>query len=248
MTEAKEIAGQGVKAKIDGHWVLAGNKKLMDAENVNMYQNAEGDGKFGTVVYIAVDGKFRGHLVISDEVKPTSKQAIIQLIVQGVHTVMLTGDSPRVGEYVAKELGVQEVHGGLLPADKVEWVEKLLAAKRPRTELVFVGDGINDAPVLMRADIGIAMGALGSDAAIEAADIVLMDDDPAKISLAMRISRKCMRIVYQNIVFALAVKALCLILTALGITNMWWGVFADVGVMILAVLNATRMLNVKEYR
>ena len=248
VTEAKEIAGQGVKAKIDGHWVLAGNKKLMDAENVNMYQNAEGDGKFGTVVYIAVDGKFRGHLVISDEVKPTSKQAIIQLIVQGVHTVMLTGDSPRVGEYVAKELGVQEVHGGLLPADKVEWVEKLLAAKRPRTELVFVGDGINDAPVLMRADIGIAMGALGSDAAIEAADIVLMDDDPAKISLAMRISRKCMRIAYENIVFALAVKAVCLVLTALGITNMWWGVFADVGVMVLAVLNATRMLNTRNYQ
>ena len=217
VTEAKEIAGQGVKAKIDGHWVLAGNKKLMDAENIN-------------------------------EVKPTSKQAIIQLIVQGVHTVMLTGDSPRVGEYVAKELGVQEVHGGLLPADKVEWVEKLLAAKRPKTELVFVGDGINDAPVLMRADIGIAMGALGSDAAIEAADIVLMDDDPAKISLAMRISRKCMRIAYENIVFALAVKAVCLVLTALGITNMWWGVFADVGVMVLAVLNATRMLNTRNYQ
>ena len=248
VTEAKEIAGQGVKAKVDGHWVLAGNKKLMDAENVNMYQNGEGDGKFGTVVYIAVDGKFRGLLVISDEVKPTSKQAIINLIVQGVHTVMLTGDSPRVGEYVAKELGVQEVHGGLLPADKVEWVEKLLAAKRPRTELAFVGDGINDAPVLMRADIGIAMGALGSDAAIEAADIVLMDDDPAKISLAMRISRKCMRIAYENIVFALAVKAACLVLTALGITNMWWGVFADVGVMVLAVLNATRMLNTRNYQ
>ena len=248
VTEAKEIAGQGVKAKVDGHWVLAGNKKLMDAENVNMYQNGEGDGKFGTVVYIAVDGKFRGLLVISDEVKPTSKQAIINLIVQGVHTVMLTGDSPRVGEYVAKELGVQEVHGGLLPADKVEWVEKLLAAKRPRTELAFVGDGINDAPVLMRADIGIAMGALGSDAAIEAADIVLMDDDPAKISLAMRISRKCMRIAYENIVFALAVKAVCLVLTALGITNMWWGVFADVGVMVLAVLNATRMLNTRNYQ
>ena len=248
VTEAKEIAGQGVKAKVDGHWVLAGNNTLMDAENVNMYQNGEGDGKFGTVVYIAVDGKFRGLLVISDEVKPTSKQAIINLIVQGVHTVMLTGDSPRVGEYVAKELGVQEVHGGLLPADKVEWVEKLLAAKRPRTELVFVGDGINDAPVLMRADIGIAMGALGSDAAIEAADIVLMDDDPAKISLAMRISRKCMRIAYENIVFALAVKAVCLVLTALGITNMWWGVFADVGVMVLAVLNATRMLNTRTYQ
>ena len=248
VTEAKEIAGQGVKAKIDGHWVLAGNKKLMDAENVNMYQNAEGDGKFGTMVYIAVDGKFRGHLVISDEVKPTSKQAITHLNVQGVHTVMLTGDSPRVGEYVAKELGVQEVHGGLLPADKVEWVEKLLAAKKPKTELAFVGDGINDAPVLMRADIGIAMGALGSDAAIEAADIVLMDDDPAKIGLAMRISRKCMRIAYENIVFALAVKAICLILTALGITNMWWGVFADVGVMVLAVLNATRMLDTRNYQ
>ena len=222
---------------------------LMDIrpESANL-EDAEGDGKFGTVVYIAVDGKFRGHLVISDEVKPTSKQAIIQLIVQGVHTVLLTGDSPRVGEYVAKELGVQEVHGGLLPADKVEWVEKLLAAKRPRTELVFVGDGINDAPVLMRADIGIAMGALGSDAAIEAADIVLMDDDPAKISLAMRISRKCMRITYENIVFALAVKAACLVLTALGITNMWWGVFADVGVMVLAVLNATRMLNTRNYQ
>ena len=187
VTEAKEIAGQGVKAKVDGHWVLAGNKKLMDAENVNMYQNGEGDGKFGTVVYIAVDGKFRGLLVISDEVKP-------------------------------------------------------------RTELAFVGDGINDAPVLMRADIGIAMGALGSDAAIEAADIVLMDDDPAKISLAMRISRKCMRIAYENIVFALAVKAVCLVLTALGITNMWWGVFADVGVMVLAVLNATRMLNTRNYQ
>ena len=248
VTEAKEIAGQGVKAKIDGHWVLAGNKKLMQAENVNMYQNAEGDGKFGTVVYIAVDGKFRGHLVISDEVKPTSKKAITHLNVQGVHTVMLTGDSPRVGEYVAKELGIQEVHGGLLPADKVEWVEKLLAAKKPKTELAFVGDGINDAPVLMRADIGIAMGALGSDAAIEAADIVLMDDDPAKISLAMRISRKCMRIAYENIVFALAVKAICLILTALGITNMWWGVFADVGVMVLAVLNATRMLDTRNYQ
>ena len=248
VTEAKEIAGQGVKAKVDGHWVLAGNKKLMDAENVNMYQNGEGDGKFGTVVYIAVDGKFRGLLVISDEVKPTSKQAIINLIVQGVHTVMLTGDTPAVAELVAKDLGIDEVHAGLLPADKVEWVEKLLGQKPAKKELAFVGDGINDAPVLMRADIGIAMGALGSDAAIEAADVVLMDDDPAKISLAMRISRKCMTIAYQNIVFALAIKALCLILTALGITNMWWGVFADVGVMVLAVLNATRMLNVKQYQ
>ena len=247
VTDAKEIAGQGVKATIDGHTVLAGNFKLMQAENVNIHQHAEGDGKFGTVVYVACDGEFLGHLVISDEAKPTSKKAIAQLNAQDVRTVMLTGDSPRVAEYVAKDLGVSEVHGGLLPADKVEWVEKLLAEKKPKTELAFVGDGINDAPVLMRADIGIAMGALGSDAAIEAADIVLMDDDPAKISLAMRISRKCMHIAYENIVFALAVKAICLILTALGITNMWWGVFADVGVMVLAVLNATRMLDTRNY-
>ena len=163
-------------------------------------------------------------------------------------TVMLTGDAPAGAELVAKDLGIDEVHAGLLPADKVAWVEKLLAQKPEKKELAFVGDGINDAPVLMRADIGIAMGALGSDAAIEAADIVLMDDDPAKISLAMRISRKCMRIAYENIVFALAVKAVCLVLTALGITNMWWGVFADVGVMVLAVLNATRMLNTRNYQ
>ncbi len=247
LTDAKEIAGQGVKATIDGHTVLAGNYKLMQAENVDIHQHAEGDGKFGTVVYVACDGKFLGHLVISDEVKPTSKKAITHLKLQEVKTVMLTGDSPRVAEYVANDLGIEEVHGGLLPIDKVKWVEKLLAEKRPKTELAFVGDGINDAPVLMRADIGIAMGALGSDAAIEAADIVLMDDDPFKISLAMRISRKCMRIAYENIVFALAVKAICLILTALGITNMWWGVFADVGVMVLAVLNATRMLNTRNY-
>ena len=248
VTDAKEIAGQGVKATIDGHTVLAGNFKLMQAENVNIYQHAEGDGKFGTVVYVACDGEFLGHLVISDEAKPTSKKAITDLNLQEVRTVMLTGDSPRVAKYVADDLGVSEVHGGLLPADKVEWVEKLLAEKKPKTELAFVGDGINDAPVLMRADIGIAMGALGSDAAIEAADIVLMDDDPAKISLAMRISRKCMHIAYENIVFALAVKAICLILTALGITNMWWGVFADVGVMVLAVLNATRMLDTRNYQ
>ena len=247
VTEAKEIAGRGVKAKIDGHWVLAGNFKLMQSENVNVYQHAEGDGKFGTVVYIAVDGKFRGHLVISDEVKPSARRAITHLKLQGVRTVMLTGDTPRVGEYVANKLGMDEVHGGLLPVDKVQWVEKLLAAKKPKTELVFVGDGINDAPVLMRADIGIAMGALGSDAAIEAADVVLMDDDPFKISVAMRISRKCMKIAYENIVFALAVKAICLVLTALGIANMWWGVFADVGVMVLAVLNATRMLSTRNY-
>ena len=231
-SDAQEIAGHGVKTQVDGRTVLAGNARLMESEHID-YTAAEGAG---TIVYVARDGQFLGSILISDEEKPTAG------------TVMLTGDAPAVAELVAKDLGIDEVHAGLLPADKVAWVEKLLAQKPEKKELAFVGDGINDAPVLMRADIGIAMGALGSDAAIEAADIVLMDDDPAKISLAMRISRKCMRIVYQNIVFALAVKALCLILSALGITNMWWGVFADVGVMVLAVLNATRMLNVKEYQ
>ena len=243
-SDAQEIAGHGVKTQVDGRTVLAGNARLMESEHID-YTAAEGAG---TIVYVARDGQFLGSILISDEEKPTAGTAMQSLQAQGVRTVMLTGDAPAVAELVAKDLGIDEVHAGLLPADKVAWVEKLLAQKPEKKERAFVGDGINDAPVLMRADIGIAMGALGSDAAIEAADIVLMDDDPAKISLAMRISRKCMRIVYQNIVFALAVKALCLILTALGITNMWWGVFADVGVMILAVLNATRMLNVKEYQ
>ena len=243
-SDAQEIAGHGVKTQVDGRTVLAGNARLMESEHID-YTAAEGAG---TIVYVARDGQFLGSILISDEEKPTAETAMQGLQAQGVRTVMLTGDAPAVAELVAKDLGIDEVHAGLLPADKVAWVEKLLAQKPEKKELAFVGDGINDAPVLMRADIGIAMGALGSDAAIEAADIVLMDDDPAKISLAMRISRKCMRIVYQNIVFALAVKALCLILTTLGITNMWWGVFADVGVMILAVLNATRMLNVKEYQ
>lgn len=243
-SDAQEIAGHGVKTQVDGRTVLAGNARLMESEHID-YTAAEGAG---TIVYVARDGQFLGSILISDEEKPTAGTAMQGLQAQGVRTVMLTGDAPAVAELVAKDLGIDEVHAGLLPADKVAWVEKLLAQKPEKKELAFVGDGINDAPVLMRADIGIAMGALGSDAAIEAADIVLMDDDPAKISLAMRISRKCMRIVYQNIVFALAVKVLCLILTALGITNMWWGVFADVGVMVLAVLNATRMLNVKEYR
>ena len=243
-SDAQEIAGHGVKTQVDGRTVLAGNARLMESEHID-YTAAEGAG---TIVYVARDGQFLGSILISDEEKPTAGTAMQGLQAQGVRTVMLTGDAPAVAELVAKDLGIDEVHAGLLPADKVAWVEKLLAQKPEKKELAFVGDGINDAPVLMRADIGIAMGALGSDAAIEAADIVLMDDDPAKISLAMRISRKCMRIVYQNIVFALAVKALCLILTTLGITNMWWGVFADVGVMILAVLNATRMLNVKEYQ
>ena len=243
-SDAQEIAGHGVKTQVDGRTVLAGNARLMESEHID-YTAA---GGAGTIVYVARDGQFLGSILISDEEKPTAGTAMQGLQAQGVRTVMLTGDAPAVAELVAKDLGIDEVHAGLLPADKVAWVEKLLAQKPEKKELAFVGDGINDAPVLMRADIGIAMGALGSDAAIEAADIVLMDDDPAKISLAMRISRKCMRIVYQNIVFALAVKALCLILTALGITNMWWGVFADVGVMVLAVLNATRMLNVKEYQ
>ncbi len=242
--DAQELAGHGVKTLVDGKTVLAGNARLMDAEGI-AYTAAAGAG---TLVYVARQGQFIGSILISDEEKPTAKAAMQGLQAQGVRTVMLTGDSPAVAQAVAADLGIDEVHAGLLPADKVQWVETLLQQKPEKKELVFVGDGINDAPVLMRADIGIAMGALGSDAAIEAADVVLMDDDPAKISLAMRISRRCMRIVYQNIVFALAVKALCLVLTALGITNMWWGVFADVGVMVLAVLNATRMLNVKVYR
>ena len=242
--DAQELAGHGVKTLVDGKTVLAGNARLMDAEGI-AYTAASGAG---TLVYVARQGQFIGSILISDEEKPTAKAAMQGLQAQGVRTVMLTGDSPAVAQAVAADLGIDEVHAGLLPADKVQWVETLLQQKPEKKELVFVGDGINDAPVLMRADIGIAMGALGSDAAIEAADVVLMDDDPAKISLAMQISRRCMRIVYQNIVFALAVKALCLVLTALGITNMWWGVFADVGVMVLAVLNATRMLNVKVYR
>ena len=241
---AQELAGHGVKTLVDGKTVLAGNARLMDAEGI-AYTAAAGAG---TLVYVAREGQFIGSILISDEEKPTAKAAMQGLQAQGVRTVMLTGDSPAVAQAVAADLGIDEVHAGLLPADKVQWVETLLQQKPEKKELVFVGDGINDAPVLMRADIGIAMGALGSDAAIEAADVVLMDDDPAKISLAMQISRRCMCIVYQNIVFALAVKALCLVLTALGITNMWWGVFADVGVMVLAVLNATRMLNTKVYR
>ena len=242
--DAQEVAGHGVKTLVDGKTVLAGNARLMDAEGI-AYTAADGAG---TIVYVARQGQFIGSILISDEEKPTAKAAMQGLQAQGVRTVMLTGDSPAVAQAVAADLGIDEVHAGLLPADKVQWVETLLQQKPEKKELAFVGDGINDAPVLMRADIGIAMGALGSDAAIEAADVVLMDDDPAKISLAMRTSRRCMHIVYQNIVFALAVKALCLVLTALGITNMWWGVFADVGVMVLAVLNATRMLNVKVYR
>ena len=242
--DAQEIAGQGVRTLVDGRVVLAGNARLMDA---NCIAYTPDDGA-GSIVYVARDGQFLGSLLISDEEKPTAAAAMKDLRQQGVRTVMLTGDSPAVADKVAKELGIDEVHAGLLPADKVQQVETLLTQKPADKMLVFAGDGINDAPVLMRADIGIAMGALGSDAAIEAADVVLMDDDPAKIGLAMRIARKCMAIVYQNIVFALGVKFLCLLLSAVGVANMWWAVFADVGVMVLAVLNATRMLNVKSYR
>ena len=242
--DAQEIAGQGVRTLVDGRVVLAGNARLMET---NQIAYTADDGA-GSVVYLARDGRFLGSILISDEEKPTAQTAMEDLRRQGVRTVMLTGDSPAVADKVAQRLGIDEVHAGLLPADKVRQVEELLAHKPADKMLVFAGDGINDAPVLMRADIGIAMGALGSDAAIEAADVVLMDDDPAKIGLAMRIARKCMTIVYQNIVFALGVKFLCLLLSAVGVANMWWAVFADVGVMVLAVLNATRMLNVKSFR
>lgn len=242
--DAQEIAGQGVRTLVDGRVVLAGNARLMETNQITY----TADDGAGSVVYLARDGQFLGSILISDEEKPTAQTAMEDLRQQGVRTVMLTGDSPAVADKVAQRLGIDEVHAGLLPADKVRQVEELLAHKPADKMLVFAGDGINDAPVLMRADIGIAMGALGSDAAIEAADVVLMDDDPAKIGLAMRIARKCMTIVYQNIVFALGIKFLCLLLSAVGVANMWWAVFADVGVMVLAVLNATRMLNVKSFR
>ena len=242
VSDVQEIAGHGVKALVNGRTVLAGNARLMEQSGV-AFTPAEGAG---TVVYVARDGTFLGTVLISDEEKPTARKAIAALKAQGVRTVMLTGDAPAVAEKVAEGLGLDEVHAGLLPADKVEWVETLLNSKPAGKNLTFVGDGINDAPVLMRADVGIAMGALGSDAAIEAADVVLMDDDPAKLVTAMSIARKCMAIAYENIVFALVIKALFLLLGALGIANMWWAVFADVGVMVLAVLNATRMLQVKE--
>lgn len=242
LADVQEIGGHGVTATVDGHTVAAGNAKLMKSLNL-AYEEAVG---IGTVVYVAVDGVYAGYILIADVPKENSKAAIAALKKSGIRrTVMLTGDSARVAEHIAAELGLDEVHSELLPADKVEQVEQLLAAKGAKEMLAFVGDGINDAPVLSRADIGIAMGALGSDAAIEAADIVLMDDDPLKISLAMRIARKCLRIVYENIVFALTVKAVCLVLGALGIANMWVAIFADVGVMVLAVLNAIRCLKVK---
>ena len=242
VTDIEEISGNGVTAKVDGISVAAGNAKLMKRLGIS-YQECH---HVGTVIHMAVDGKYEGHILISDILKPHAKEAIAELKKAGIKkTVMLTGDSKRVADQVAKELGIGEVYSELLPADKVSKVEELLHQKFEKEKLAFVGDGINDAPVLSRADIGIAMGALGSDAAIEAADIVLMDDDPLKISKAIKIARKCIHIVYENIYFAIGIKILCLILGALGIANMWMAIFADVGVMIIAVLNAIRTLFVK---
>ena len=243
VTDIEEISGNGVVAKVDGVSVAAGNTKLMNRLGI-AYQDCH---HVGTVVHMAIDGKYAGHILISDIIKPHAREAIAELKKAGISkTVMLTGDSKRVADQVARELGIQEVYSELLPADKVSRVEELLNQKSEKDKLAFVGDGINDAPVLSRADIGIAMGALGSDAAIEAADIVLMDDDPLKISKAIKIARKCIRIVYENIYFAIGIKVLCLILGALGIANMWMAIFADVGVMIIAVLNAIRTLFVKK--
>lgn len=240
VSDVEEIGGHGVTALVDGRKVAAGNVKLMKKLGLS-YEEPK---NAGTEIHVAIDGKYAGYILISDVIKEHSKEAIHGLKKSGIRTVMLTGDSRRVAEHVALELGVDVAKSELLPADKVAEVEKLLEQKTDKEKLAFVGDGINDAPVLSRADLGIAMGAMGADAAIEAADIVLMDDDPAKIALAMKISRKTLRIVYENIVFALIVKALCLIFSAVGIANMWWAIFADVGVMILAVLNATRALRV----
>ncbi len=237
----EEVAGHGVKAVVDGKKVAAGNVKLMNKVGASV--TSEHDD--GTAVYVAIDGVYAGCITISDVVKPTSKEAIAGLKAGGIKTVMLTGDTARTAQRVGTELGLDEIHSELLPADKVAQVERLLGEKGAKENLAFVGDGINDAPVLSRADIGVAMGALGSDAAIEAADVVLMDDDPAKLALAMRISTRTLTIVRQNIVFALAVKLVCLLLGAIGIANMWVAIFADVGVMVLAVLNATRALRIK---
>lgn len=243
VTDIREISGHGVTGKVDGIEVAAGNSKLMKQLGI-AYRDCH---HVGTIVHMAVGGTYAGHIVISDELKPTSSEAMKKLKQTGIKkTVMLTGDTEAVAKAVAKEVSIDEYHAGLLPADKVTWVEKLLQEKSGKAKLAFVGDGINDAPVLSRADIGIAMGALGSDAAIEAADVVLMDDDPMKIAKAIRISGKCIRIVHQNIAFALGIKILCLILGAFGIANMWAAIISDVGVMILAVLNAIRALFVKD--
>lgn len=242
VTDVEEISGHGVTAKVDGVLVAVGNDKLMRSLGLS-YDACD---KIGTIVYVAVNGRYEGYILISDLLKPTSKEAISALHRGGIKkTVMLTGDRAAVASQVAKELGVDEVYSELLPADKVTKVEELLEKKGAKEKLAFVGDGINDAPVLSRADIGIAMGALGSDAAIEAADIVLMDDDPLKISKAIKISRKCLRIVYENTYFAIGIKLLCLVLVALGYANMWFAIFADVGVMVIAVVNAIRALFVK---
>ena len=243
VADIQEISGKGITAQVDGKAVAVGNDKLMQALDID----APAATAVGTIVYVALEGRYAGHIVIADTVKPGAKDAITALHKAGVtHTVMLTGDSEAVARQVAQQLGLDEVHSQLLPGDKVHRVEALLERKHSSQALAFVGDGINDAPVLSRADIGIAMGAMGSDAAIEAADIVLMDDDPKKISKAIRISRKCIGIVYQNIVFALGVKFACLALGAFGITNMWFAIFADVGVAVIAILNAIRALNVKK--
>ncbi len=244
VTDMEEISGNGVTAKVDGVSVAAGNEKLMEKLGIEFVACSH----VGTVVHMAVDGKYAGHILISDTVKPHAKQAIKELKKCGVKkTIMLTGDRKNVADYVAKGLGIQEVYSELLPGDKVSKVEALLANKTEKEKLAFVGDGINDAPVLSRADVGIAMGAMGSDAAIEAADIVLMDDDPLKIATAIHIARKCIRIVYENIYFAIGIKLICLLLGALGIANMWMAIFADVGVMVIAVVNAIRALFVKKY-
>lgn len=243
VSDVEEIGGHGLTAKVDGKVVAAGNAKLMKQLGIEYHDCSH----VGTIVHVAIDGRYAGHILISDVIKEHAAEAIAALKKSGIEkTVMLTGDAKSVAEHVAAQLGIDEVCSELLPGDKVEKVEELLTKKPEKDKLAFVGDGINDAPVLSRADIGIAMGALGSDAAIEAADIVLMDDDPLKISKAIRISRKCLRIVYENIYFAIGIKVICLVLGALGIANMWFAIFADVGVMILAVLNAIRTLFVKK--
>ena len=242
VSDVEEIAGHGVTAKVSGDVVSVGNAKLMKSQNVEYLS----DDAVGTVCHVTVNGKYAGYIIISDKVKDTSKSAIKKMAQAGIiKTVMLTGDAKSVADKIAAELSISEVHSELLPGDKVSIVEKLLSEKSDKDKLIFVGDGINDAPVLSRADIGVAMGALGSDAAIEAADVVLMDDDPEKISLAVKISKKCIRIVYENIYFAIGIKLICLALGAVGIANMWTAIFADVGVMIIAVLNAIRALRVK---
>ena len=241
VTDIEEISGHGIVAKVDDHVVAAGNDKLMAKMNVR----CQDCHSVGTIIHIAIDDVYAGHIVISDVLKKNSSKAIFELKIAGVKkTIMLTGDTKRVADQVAASLGIDEVHSELLPGDKVSKVEQILAGKKEKEMVAFVGDGINDAPVLTRADIGIAMGAMGSDAAIEAADVVLMDDEPMQIAKAIKISRKCIGIVKQNIIFALVVKFACLALSAVGIANMWFAIFADVGVMIIAVLNAIRALNV----